>query len=119
MEILYSPSQTAKYVEYIKESYSWKFLEKPAIERNLGVEVGVSTRALDAGCGTGHSTSLLLDFGARAENVIGTDISPDMLNTARALLPAVEFIEANLPDLKLKQDSLDVVLSIMMLNFLN
>ena len=44
--------------------------------------------AVDAACGTGRCTALLAERGHR---VIGVDSSPDMLELARAKVPAAEF----------------------------
>src|SRR5262249_47725335 len=44
---------------------------------------------LDAGCGPGHLTSLLVESGYR---VLGVDNSPEMLEEARRLYPYLSFI---------------------------
>ena len=46
------------------------------------------SRALDFGCGTGRSTRFLRSLGL---NVVGADISPAMLDQARALDPSGEY----------------------------
>ena len=54
--------------------------------------------ALDAGCDTGRHSAALADM---SYHVIGTDLTPAMLNIARAKVPAAEFREGlfeNLPD---------------------
>lgn len=119
MDILYSPTQAAKYAKFIEDSYSWKYQEKPTVIKHLKSTIKSSTHAIDAGCGTGHSTKLLLDLGVKAKNVMGTDISSDMLDVARKFLPNVKFTQANLPDLKFKRNSLDLVLSVMVFHFLS
>ena len=45
-------------------------------------------RILDVGCGTGHLTRQIADAGA---HVIGIDLSPAMIETARQVAPGVEF----------------------------
>lgn len=62
--------------------------------------------ALDAGCGTGRHTAYLASLG---HEVIGVDTSPEMLSVAREKVPGDEFHEAELHDLPLAADSVDLV----------
>jgi ubiquinone/menaquinone biosynthesis C-methylase UbiE len=68
-----------------------------------GLPVGV---ALDAACGTGRHTAYLASLGHK---VIGVDTSPEMLARARGKVPEGEFYEADLHDLPLPDDSVDLV----------
>jgi len=79
-------------------------IEQPIVREILdGLPVGV---ALDAACGTGRHAEYLLSLG---HTVIGVDDSPEMLAVARRKLPVVEFRQADLHDLPLADDSVDVV----------
>jgi SAM-dependent methyltransferase len=51
-------------------------------------EHGAGTRALDFGCGTGRSSRFLQKLGF---NVIGVDVSEDMLRIARAIDPIGDY----------------------------
>ncbi|SRR4030042_841223 len=119
MKVKYSGVQAAKYIQFSEKSFSWKFVEKPAMERHLKPILESKMRVLDAGCGTGRTIKLLLDLGVREKNLIGTDISPDMLNIARNSFPNIRFIQANLSNLKLRNESLDLVVSNMTFNYLS
>jgi trans-aconitate 2-methyltransferase len=68
---------------------------RPAAELLSRVPLSSPARIVDLGCGPGNSTALLC---ARfpAARVTGVDNSPDMLRAARAALPEVEWIEADL-----------------------
>ena len=79
-------------------------LEQPVVREILdGLPVGV---ALDAACGTGRHTAYLASLG---HEVIGVDTSPEMLRRAREKVPAGEFHEADLYDVPLADDSVDLV----------
>lgn len=49
-------------------------------------------RILDVGCGSGHLTKLIADTGA---DVTGMDSSPEMIATARAAYPKINFVVAD------------------------
>ena len=79
-------------------------LEQPIVREILdSLPVGV---ALDAACGTGRHSAYLASLGHR---VIGVDTSPEMLARAREKVPEGEFHEADLHDVPLADDSVDLV----------
>ena len=79
-------------------------IEQPVVREILdGVPVGI---ALDAACGTGRHSAYLASLG---HEVIGVDTSPEMLARARAKVPEAEFHAADLHDLPLADDSVDLV----------
>ena len=79
-------------------------IEQPIVREILdGLPVGI---ALDAACGTGRHTEYLASLG---HTVIGVDTSPEMLARARAKVPDGTFHEADLHDLPLADDSVDLV----------
>jgi ubiquinone/menaquinone biosynthesis C-methylase UbiE len=79
-------------------------LEQPVVREILdSLPVGV---ALDAACGTGRHSAYLASLGHR---VIGVDTSPEMLARAREKVPEGEFHEADLHDVPLADDSVDLV----------
>jgi ubiquinone/menaquinone biosynthesis C-methylase UbiE len=79
-------------------------IEQPIVREILdGLPVGV---ALDAACGTGRHAAYLASLG---HTVIGVDSSPGMLARAREKVPHGEFHEADLHELPLTDDSVDLV----------
>jgi SAM-dependent methyltransferase len=79
-------------------------LEKPIVREILdGLPRGV---ALDAACGTGRHSAYLASLG---HMVIGVDSSAAMLEHAREKVPGGEFHEADLHDLPLPDDHVDIV----------
>ncbi len=61
---------------------------------------------LDAGCGTGR---VAVELARRGLDVVGVDVDPSMLATARRRAPEIEFVESDLDGLELGR-RFDVVL---------
>src|SRR5215207_9084461 len=79
-------------------------IEQPVVREILDrLPVGI---ALDAACGTGRHAAYLASLG---HTVIGVDSSPGMLSRAREKIPHGEFYEADLHELPLADDSVDLV----------
>jgi SAM-dependent methyltransferase len=57
------------------------------------VEAFAPTTVLDAGCGTGR---VAIELARRGIEVVGVDVDPSMLATARGRAPDLEWIEADL-----------------------
>jgi len=88
-------------------------LEQPVVREILDdLPVGV---ALDAACGTGRHTAYLASLGHK---VIGVDTSPEMLARAREKVPEGEFYEADLHEVPLADDSVDLVVCAIALSHL-
>jgi trans-aconitate 2-methyltransferase len=71
--------------------------ERTRPSRDLLAQVPLQSprRVVDLGCGPGNSTELLFERFTDAE-VVGIDLSADMLRQARARLPRCTFIESDL-----------------------
>lgn len=79
-------------------------LEEPAV-RSL-VDPLPTGRALDAACGTGRHARHLADMG---HDVVGIDLTPEMLSRARDAVPEAVFLEADLVDIPADYDRFDLV----------
>ncbi len=77
----------------------------PLIQEQLGTYSKVR-KALDIGCGTGHSTSPLQKL---ADETIGIDISPGMLQVAQETYPTITFLEAAAEQTGLDSHSVDLI----------
>jgi SAM-dependent methyltransferase len=65
-------------------------------------------RALDAACGTGRLTELLVE---RGDDVVGVDQSPEMLDVARDRFPDATFHVGDMRQLPLEDASVDLAIS--------
>jgi len=84
-------------------SFVWQAGED--ILRRLAPAAG--ERILDVGCGTGHLTARLAEAGA---TVIGIDSSEEMIASARAAFPAIEFHVMDARTIRLAE-SVDAIFS--------
>ena len=83
--------------------------------------LGRGERILDVGVGTGHMAFDMAKATIGHNEIVGIDISDDMLNTCRercADLPNVSFEMADLYDLPFDEESFDVVLSVQVFEYL-
>jgi SAM-dependent methyltransferase len=65
-------------------------------------------RALDAGCGTGFQTAILLDLGY---DTLGVDLSAGLLGVARARCAGARLVQGDLAALPCRDATVDVVVS--------
>jgi SAM-dependent methyltransferase len=63
-------------------------------------------RALDAACGTGRHARHLLELG---HDVVGIDLTPEMLDRARGAVRDAVFLEADLVDIPAENDQFDLI----------
>jgi trans-aconitate 2-methyltransferase len=68
---------------------------RPAHELLARVPLAEARRVVDLGCGPGNSTALLAARWPAAQ-ITGVDNSPEMLRSARAAAPGLEWVEADL-----------------------
>ena len=73
----------------------------------LGLEPRPAT-VLDAGCGTGR---VAIELARRGLDVVGTDVDPAMLDTARRRSPELPWVQADLASLELDRSFDAVVLA--------
>lgn len=106
------PEIASSYDEYRFSSTLGKWgheREVRAFIRALDRTYGVTT-ALDAPCGTGRMTRVLINKGIR---VTGVDISRHMINEAKKKIvfegKIIDFAEGDITDLQFKDDSFDLV----------
>ncbi|HEX4433734.1 MAG TPA: class I SAM-dependent methyltransferase [Acidimicrobiales bacterium] len=93
---------------FIPEFMGGQLIEAEHVVRYaLAAELCKGRKVLDAGCGVGWGTELLL--GAGADSASGVDLSPDAIENARARVPGADFREGNLAQLPFEDDVFDLV----------
>jgi len=81
------------------------------VRRVLATPVVPEMRVLDFGCGWGRVLRTFLK-DIRAENLVGTDVDPELVELARALLPEVRFTQNDrLAPLDFPDASFDIVIA--------
>ncbi len=64
-------------------------------------------RVLDAGCGSGWGSELLLDAGAAM--VVGVDVADEAVEESKRRVPMAHFVRGDLHDLPFARDNFDVI----------
>ncbi len=103
--------QKDKYAAFANESFSWKFIEKPLLEKELTKFFNPKAKILDAGCGIGRTLEFLLQMGCSPKNIVGVDINQDMLEVSKLKAPNVKHIKTDVEKINLPNNSFDLILS--------
>jgi SAM-dependent methyltransferase len=91
-----------EYVRRVFNELDEKPFDRELLER-FARRVRLTGPVLDVGCGPGHVSRFLDERGVE---VAGVDLSPGMLEKARALNPDLPFIQADMRALELPEQSL-------------
>lgn len=83
---------------------------QPSIDLVARIKDRNFQRILDVGCGTGMSTAPLVSAWGNAE-IIGVDLSKEMLENAREILPTVTFIQRDCSKPLLDVGTFDLIFS--------
>jgi 2-polyprenyl-3-methyl-5-hydroxy-6-metoxy-1,4-benzoquinol methylase len=93
---------------FIPELMGGQLIEAEHVVRYaLGARLCAGKQVLDAGCGVGWGTLLLLESGAAAAS--GIDIAPDAVEDARGRVPGADIRQGDLADLPWPDASFDLV----------
>lgn len=111
-------SQAKKYAEFAPDSFSWRYLEKPLIDKLFSKNLKKSAKILDAGCGTGRLLSYLTKSKVQPKNITGVDFSPEMLSVAKENNPKVKLIQSDLSLFK-SSGKFDLIICTHVLHYLN
>ncbi|MDH3492438.1 MAG: class I SAM-dependent methyltransferase [Acidobacteriota bacterium] len=86
----------AEYAESFYRELDSKPLDRLLLRRFAGEAKDLGLTA-DIGCGCGHTTAYLSHCGV--QNLVGIDLSPEMISQARRLNPEIKFETGNMLDL--------------------
>jgi ubiquinone/menaquinone biosynthesis C-methylase UbiE len=90
------------YADKFGDELSHKHLDRILLQ-SFAAENKSKGRLLDMGCGPGQTTQFLFECGVT--DIIGTDISPNMIATAKQLFPSIAFETADMLALKYPDQS--------------
>lgn len=111
--------QAYAYANQAKDFYSWKYIEKPALDRIFkGVNLK-GKRILDAACGNGRIIEYLIGKGVGVENILGLDLSSNMIKIAQNKFDGIRFILGDIATFKPENQKLDIIICILALRYLN
>jgi SAM-dependent methyltransferase len=82
-----------KYVEELFDELSNKPLDRLLLKQ-FASENKLKGKMIDLGCGPGQTTKFLAENGAT--DILGTDLSPGMIDKAKQLNPSLHFQTANM-----------------------
>jgi len=85
-----------KFSEVLAEAYKVPNPRHQAIRRVLNKLILPGMNVLDLGCGIGTLSKIALQLGA--DNVLGVDISPKMIEKAIELNPGIVFVSASITE---------------------
>jgi len=111
--------QAKIYTDFANESFSWKYIEKPSLERHLKKYLKPGAKILDAGCGSGRVIRYLISKDTKQKNITGVDINKEMLQIARNDFRAVRLINSGISNAKFKDSSFDMIISTMVIHYLD
>ncbi|HET7060515.1 MAG TPA: class I SAM-dependent methyltransferase [Candidatus Saccharimonadales bacterium] len=109
--------QSKEYAAFADESFSWRYIERPAMDEYLAGYYGQDVNVLDIGCGNGRIIEHLVDRGIAAENITGLDPSPNMLDIAAMALPQeVSLVPGKAAEMPFTDESFNLVVANMVLH---
>ncbi len=91
----------AKYADQFFGELAYKALDRMMLSR-FAAENSDRGRIADLGCGCGHTTAFLQSFGAK--DILGIDLSPEMIAMARSLCPKLDFEVGNMLELDFEDE---------------
>jgi len=94
----WSLDEAMRYEDFAEQSFSWRYIEKPALRSLIGRHVEQGSMALDLGCGGGRIIRLLQSLGIPDDRIYGVDNDSTLIDIARKKFPGVNFVHHELTD---------------------
>lgn len=107
------------YAKYAPQSFSWKYIERPAFDFHLGEMYNHSTKVVDAGCGPGRTIQHLIDQGMAPKNITGIDVDENFLSISSQQNSDVRYLYGDLsdPTLEVLENSIDLICCSMVMEY--
>ena len=94
----WSADEAMRYEDFAERSFSWRYIEEPALCSLIKGHISQWTTALDLGCGGGRIIRLLQSLGIQGKAIFGIDNDSTLINVAREKFPDVNFVHHELTD---------------------
>src|SRR5688572_10045706 len=96
--IIYCYNTTSrKYADKFLDELSYKHLDRILLQA-FASENSSRGRSIDLGCGPGQTTRFLFECGVK--DILGTDLSPNMVEVAKGSHPSISFEVADMLQLQ-------------------
>jgi SAM-dependent methyltransferase len=115
-------AQSKEYAGFADKSFSWLYMERPALDEALAGYYGdrPDIHVLDVGCGHGRVIKHLIERGIPADKITGLDPSVSMLDIAARDLPQeVSLVGGKAADMPFRNESFHLVVANMVLHAMN
>ncbi len=99
-----------KYAAFAEKSFSWLYIEQPALNMYLKPLLGRTVKIIDAGCGLGRYIPYYLGNGALQKNITAIEPDDHLLTLARQRFSEIKYLQASLTKTQsLKKQDLIIV----------
>lgn len=111
--------QVEAYTDFAGGSFSWRYIELPAMDAHLSRLVNRNLFALDIGSGSGRIVRHLIELGVSPEKITGIDSSSKMVAEARRMSPDIKFVQGDVGSMTFTNNQFDLVTSNMVLHMMD
>lgn len=111
--------QAWHFAKFAPSSFTFVHVERPAYDKHVRMHCWPDKKVLDIGSGAGRMAHYLTSRGVKPENIVGVEISSELVEIARQEVPKAIFICGDARKLDLPEASFDLITSHMVLEFLD
>ena len=108
------------YTEFAHKSYSWHYIERPALDRAIPDSAYTDeTTVLDIGSGPGRIVGYHIDRGVAEVNITGVEPQAKHVAVGQKIFPHVRFIHDKIQNTVLEPEAFDIVTAQLSLRYLS